>query len=134
MLFHQRIDSIFTPRESSIPGFEENQVRRMMRFEDGLVLVALDGEKVVGYTLAEIKKPPIAFTREKHVNIIDAAVTASYRRKGVGKALFLTVFSWAKEKGITRMELSTAAKNMVANSFWQKQGFEIYMHTLTRKI
>jgi hypothetical protein len=55
MLFHQKIDSWFTPRDGSMPGFEENQVRRLMKSEDGLALVVLDRDKVIGYSLSEIR-------------------------------------------------------------------------------
>jgi ribosomal protein S18 acetylase RimI-like enzyme len=134
MLFHQNIDPIFTPREGSIPGFEENQVRRLMKSEDGLVLVALDGIKVVGYSLSEIRGPSPGFKREKYGYIHDTAVTAAYRRKGTGEKMVSEIMKWFKSKKVDRVELQTAAQNLVANSFWQKQGFTVYMHTLYKKI
>ena len=47
MIFHQNLDHIFTPQEGAILGFEENQLRKLMQSEDGLVLIALDGSNVV---------------------------------------------------------------------------------------
>ena len=53
MRFHQDIDPIFTPRDDAVLGFEECQLRRLMKSEDGLVPVALDGGRVVGSSSSE---------------------------------------------------------------------------------
>ncbi len=134
MIFHQNIDHIFTPREGSTLGFEENQVRRLMKSADGLVLVALDSLKVVGYSLSEIHPASPGFHREKYGYIHDIAVTASHRRKGIGKIMVTEIMQWFQANNIHRIELNAAAHNVVANSFWQTQGFEIYMHTLYKEI
>jgi ribosomal protein S18 acetylase RimI-like enzyme len=134
MMFHQSIDHIFTPHEGSILGFEENQVRRLMKSADGLVLVALDGPKVVGYSLSEIRAASPGFHREKYGYIHDTAVTASHRRNGIGEKILTEIMKWFQSNNIQRVELGIAAKNQVAYSFWQKQGFEVYMHTLYKEI
>jgi ribosomal protein S18 acetylase RimI-like enzyme len=89
MMFHQNLDHIFTPREGATLGFEENQVRRLMKSEEGLVLVAVDNGKVVGYSLAEIRMPNPGFHREKYGYIDDTAVTASHRRRGIGRIMLV---------------------------------------------
>jgi len=134
MFFHQDIDPWFTPRENSIPGFEENQVRRFMNSDKGQVLVALDGEKVVGFSLSEIQGPSAPMKREKWGYIDTVAVTAYYRRKGMGQRMLVEILAWFRSKGVERVELQTTAQNAVANSFWQKHGFKIYMHRLYRDI
>jgi ribosomal protein S18 acetylase RimI-like enzyme len=134
MLFHQDIDLIFTPREGSIPGFEENQVRRLMKSEDGLVLVALDNENVIGFSLSEIRGPSLGFMRERHGYIDTVAITTACRHRGIGGKMYREIVKWFQSKGIKRVELGTTAQNKVANSFWQKQGFKVYMHTLYREI
>ena len=134
MLFHQKYDPWFTPRENSIPGFEENQVRRLMKSEDGLTLVAIDRGKVVGYSLSEIRGPSAAFGRDKWGYVHDMAVTGKYRRRGVGEKMLAEVINWFRSRQVNRIELQTASQNPIANSFWQKQGFKVYMHTLYREI
>lgn len=42
ILFNQSTEPVFTPRIKKVSDFEENLVRRLMKSEDGLVLVALD--------------------------------------------------------------------------------------------
>jgi ribosomal protein S18 acetylase RimI-like enzyme len=133
MEFHQQVEPIFIPREGAIPGFEENQVRRLMKSEEGQVLVALDGTKVVGYSLSEIRAASPGFKRGKYGYIHDTAVTASHRRKGIGKMMVAEIMRWFQANNIHRIELNAAAHNVVANSFWQTQGFKIYMHTLYKE-
>jgi ribosomal protein S18 acetylase RimI-like enzyme len=134
MIFHQNADHIFTPRPGSTLGFEENQLRRLMKSQDGLVLVALDNGKVVGYSLTEIKYATPGFRHEKIGFVHDTAVTAGYRRQGVGQKMLGEIVVWLKERQIQHLELQTSSRNNVANSFWQKQGFQIYMHTLYKEI
>ena len=134
MLVHQQADPIFTPREGAIPGFVDHHLRRFMKSEDGLVLVALDGNEVVGYSLAEIVAASPSFKREKYGEIDQLAVTASYRRKGIGKMMYTRIIKWFQSKNIDRVELQTTTKNPLANSFWQKHGFEIYQNNQFKKI
>jgi hypothetical protein len=51
MQFSQDIDPIFKPRDGAVPFFEEEYLRPVTKSKNSLVLVALDGEKVVGYSL-----------------------------------------------------------------------------------
>ena len=134
MLFHQKIDPWFTPREGSIPGFEENQVRRLMRSEDGLALVSIDQDKVIGYSLSEITGRSAAFGRDKWGYIHDMVITSKYRRTGVGEKMLIEIIKWFHLKNVDRIELQAASKNLIANSFWQKHGFKIYAHTFYREI
>ena len=132
--FHQDIDLIFTPHDNALAGFEEEQVRRLMKSEDGLVLLALDGEKVVGYSLSEIKDPPRGLKRDKYGYIHDVAVTANHRRSGIGDKMFNEIIKWFHSKNIDRVELEITTKNRVARSFWEKHGFIDYVWKLYRQI
>jgi len=131
--FHQDIDPIFTPRDGAVLGFEEYQVRRLMKSEDGLVLVALDRGRVVGYSLSEIQGSK-GLKLEKFGYVHDVAVTASYRRRGIGEKMLGEVMKWFQSKSIDRVELEVTAKNQVAYSFWKKHGFTDYKHMLYRQI
>ena len=64
MIFHQNADHIFTQREGSTLSFEENQLRRLMKSPNGLVLVAVDNGKVVGYSLSEVRESTPGFRHE----------------------------------------------------------------------
>ena len=133
MEFNQKVDPIFTPKSSGVSDFL-NQVARFMKSENGLALVAIDGTKVVGFSLSGIRKPSPVYERGEYGILDTMAVTASYRRMGIGEKMVTEIMKWFKSKGINRVELETAAQNLVANSFWQKNGFTIYRHRLYREI
>jgi len=134
ILFHQDIDPIYTSLDGAIPGFIENHLRRFMESEDGLVLVSVDGKKVVGYSLSEIHRISPGLKRDKYGYIDDMAVTLNYRRKGIGEMMVAIITKWFRANDIKRVELGTTAKNKVANSFWQKQGFTVYRYTLYKNV
>ena len=134
ILFHQDIDPIWTPLEGSIPGFIENHLRRFMKSEDGLVLVSGDKGKVVGYSLSEIHRISPGLKREKYGYIDEMAVTANYQRRGIGEKMLADIMRWFQSNDIKRVELGTTTQNLVGNSFWQKQGFMIYMNTLYKNV
>jgi ribosomal protein S18 acetylase RimI-like enzyme len=133
MDFHAAVDPVFTPRDGTSAGFEEKMVRRLMQSEDGLVLVALDGERAVGYSLSEIRDTR-GLRLEKFGAVDHLAVTADYRRKGVGDKLFVEILKWFRSRGIDRVELDVAANNRVGYSFWRKHGFTDFRHRLYRQI
>ena len=134
ILFHQDIDPIWTPLEGSIPGFIENHLRRFMKSEDGLVLVVGDKGKVIGYSLSEIRRISPGLKREKYGYIDEMAVTANYQRRGIGEKMLAEIMRWFQSNDIKRVELGTTTQNLVGNSFWQKQGFTIYMNTLYKNV
>jgi ribosomal protein S18 acetylase RimI-like enzyme len=132
--FHADIDPIWTPIDDPIPGMVENHLRRFMDSDAGLVLVALDKKRVVGYSLSEIKGIPSGAKREKYGYIDTMAVTATYRRKGVGEKMYGEIIKWFRSNNIKRVELQTASQSVIGNSFWKKQGFMIFQHNLYKEI
>ncbi len=134
MRFHQEIDPIFAPRDGAVTGFEENEVRRLIRSENGLVLVALDEGRVVGYALSEVRGPKEGYKLEKHGAIDNVAVMASYRRRGVGDKLVREILTWFQSRDVDRVELEVLAQNQVGYSFWRRHGFTDYRHRLFRRI
>jgi GNAT superfamily N-acetyltransferase len=88
MCFSQNIEPIHEPKDDAIPIYINEYLRPSMEAEDRLVLVALDGERVVGYSYSFIVKPSNLVKREKYGIIHDMFITAQYRRVGIGKILF----------------------------------------------
>lgn len=132
--FHQDIDPIFTLSDGAMHGFEEEMVRRLMKSEDGLVLVALDGGRVVGYSLSEIQGPSKGLQRQSYGYVHHVAVTADYRRKGTGEKILGEIMKWFHSRNVDRIELDITTQNQVARSFWEKHGFTDYMRKLYRRI
>jgi ribosomal protein S18 acetylase RimI-like enzyme len=133
MHFHQDIDPIFEPQEGSVPGFED-EIRRQMISEDGLVLVAIDHGKPVGFSLSEIRDRAKVYKAGRYGVIDTMAVTAHYRHGGISEKMVGETLSWFQSKGIERVELEVLVANQVGYSFWKKQGFTAYRHRLFRQI
>jgi ribosomal protein S18 acetylase RimI-like enzyme len=132
--FHVDIEPIWTPGEGAEDGQREEQTKPLMASDKGLVLVALDGDEVIGYSISEIKDPPPGPIRPVYGYIHHVAVTEKYRRSGVGEKMFNEILKWFKSKGMDRIELDITSKNYVSSSFWTKMGFEEYTRTLYLEI
>ena len=132
--FHQDIDPIFTLLDNAPSGFEKEMVRRLMKSPDGLVLVALDKEQAVGYSLAEIQGPSKGLKRDHYGYVHHIAVTAKYRRQSIAEKMLGEIMKWFRSKNVERFELDITTKNQTAYSFWEKHGFTDYMRKLYRSI
>ena len=133
MEYHQRIDPYYDTVEDGHLMFGQYIIERISR-DDSLVLVAMEGEYLLGYCLSYIHQRPPVFS-EKSVGIVsDLAVRKAHRNEGTGGALIESSLGWFRERGVTRVELRTSALNAPSIEFYQKQGFRIYDHMMTREI
>ena len=133
MTFHEPFDSLFTMSESAVESMASH-LERVISAEDYLVLIAQEGDSIVGYTIAQIASHPPVFVKPRHGLISDMAVAQASRRLGHGESMLERSIAWFHEHGVDRVELRVAAKNSVANSFWEKHGFNDYMHELYKQI
>jgi RimJ/RimL family protein N-acetyltransferase len=111
------------------PEQQRNQIEAMMNEENSTILVAEADEKLVGYLVARGGRA----RRNKHTVYIVIGVLASYRGKGIGTMLFAELESWARAKGVHRLELTVVVDNQRAVSLYRKMGFEqegIKQHSL----
>lgn len=129
MDFHKEIDPFYTRREDAHKNFE-SLVRSFVESEDSQVLVALDGVVVVAYSIGQIEKYPPVFHLKEHGFILDMAVKASHRRRGIGELLLTKMFDWFDSKSLDRIELQFVHGNKIGSSFWRKHGFRDGRHIL----
>jgi len=133
MDFHGALDNLFTRSPKGHETFSEFVSARISA-EDSCVLVAEDAGELVGYCIAAIAQRPAVFIDLDYGAIYDLAVTAKRRRGGLGRDLFEKTSEWFAGKGIKRLELSVAAGNETARSFWRRMGFEVSMERMSRGI
>lgn len=82
-------------------------------------LVAVYEGKVIGWCdISPLDRPVFA-----HIGSLGIGVLASYRGKGIGKALIEEALKKAKLKGLTRIELTVRENNKLAISLYEKFGF-----------
>jgi ribosomal protein S18 acetylase RimI-like enzyme len=129
MDFHTEIDSR-NPRSKNGHLNWEKYLRELMKSENNLILVALERNTVVGFSISQISTYPPVFINKTYGFISDIAVKSGYRRKGIGEKMLAEIFNWFESHGIDRIELSVAAGNETGYSFWKKHGFKDFSHKL----
>ena len=131
--YHSQFDSRFQRREDAEQNFAKF-LRELLDSDNDLVLVALYQGKPVGYSITRIKYYPPVFKTEKFGYLLDMAVSASHRRKGIGSMMMQQIETWLNSKGITRIELHVASANPIGNNFWRKSGFSEIMKKMSKEI
>ena len=123
--YHAQFDPYFARALDANPGFLKFLQESLDHI--GLFVAEID-QYLVGFVLAEIARRPPCFAQRDYGMIDDLAVTAAWRRKGIGQKLLARATTWFTEKGIHRIEARFLRENELASNFWRKAGFEIYMH------
>ncbi len=117
--YHEQFDDIFEIApggEKHYRAFAEVHIER----DDGLLLVVVEGDEVIGYCMGQMKvMPPIARQRDIGM-IVDMTITASKRSEGLGRMLAQRVEGEFSKRGAERMELRAATGNRLSNHFWEK--------------
>jgi len=129
MDFHKDIDPRFPMRKDAHLEWEKH-LRELMKSEDTQVLVVLDKNQAVGYSVSQINKYAPLWECETYGMIDTLAVKSNYRRKGIGEQMLVKIMEWFKMYNVDRVELSVAARNQVGYHFWRKHGFRDYIHRL----
>ena len=90
-----------------------------MKARGAIQLVALEGERVVGWVdIAPFELPTYA-----HRGKLGMGVLPEHRGQGLGKRLFQACLDAAWAKGLTRIELEVRADNLRAKRLYERFGF-----------
>jgi len=113
---------LFSQREAEKRPVEfyQKTIGQMESDNLGNIIVALDGDKVVGSIwLGEY----LVSKRSKQTNF-GLGVFKEYHKQGVAQQLFDQAEQWIKEKGFARVEITVFSENIPAYNFYMKNGFE----------
>lgn len=81
--------------------------------------VALDGEKVIGWCdVGSLNRPVF-----EHAGVLGMGIINGYRGKGIGRRLLNTTLQAAKERGLSRVELTVREQNTIAIQLYESVGF-----------
>ena len=108
-------------QESDVEAAYSFLLQRLTNNES-VVFVARLAEQCVGFTQLYPLFSSVSMQRVWLLN--DLFVCHENRNQGVGQALLTTAAEFAKELGALRLELATAHDNEVAQSFYQKLGWQ----------
>jgi ribosomal protein S18 acetylase RimI-like enzyme len=96
------------------PGDSEDEVRVFLARNEGLSLVAHDGDALVAAALCGHDG--------RRGYIYHLAVAATHRRRGLGRAMAVRCLDSLAAAGIRRGQVSVFATNALAHAFWEKVG------------
>lgn len=89
------------------------------------VVLASDGDKVIGYCWTELTGGEEAATGERKGRIFMIGADPDYRGRGVGKRVLLAGLAHLKSKGIRVVELTVDSENKAACALYRSVGFEV---------
>lgn len=96
---------------------------------DNLVLLAHDGNEVVGHLVGRLRSPtdvhPIRVAELESVHVYSA-----HRSRGIGEQLVTAFLAWADERGAQRAMVTAYAANDGARRFYDRHGFAVRTVTL----
>jgi len=99
---------------------ERRYLKAVRRHADAAVLVALDGDRIIGrLSLARDPHPASA-----HVADLGMMVAASHRRRGIGRKLLDAAVAWARDVNVEKLELHVFPWNEPAIRLYEDFGFE----------
>lgn len=129
-LHRQRLPYIF--RRPVGPVREWDYFAGLLADEDvGIFLAELAGELVgfIHVLVAQAREFPI-FVPRRFAIVDNLVVTESFRHLGIGSLLMEEAENWAREHGLTAIELTVYEFNQGAIALYEKMGYE----TLSRKM
>ena len=100
---------------SSLPDL--TNIPELYQKNNGNFWIALDNEKVIGTIALRNYGKGRGYLKRMYLN-------DRYRGKGIAQKLLNTLIDFARDKNYTTIFLGTEEKNIVANKFYQKEGFE----------
>jgi len=131
MRHHRALDAQFT----IAPDAEAKYVRHaqeMIRTANARVLVADTGpdSALIAYIMGEIQnRPPLAM-HGVYGFVSDVYVSAEWRGKGVGRALYADLRRWFVARKAAAVELYVAETNPAALLFWSEMGLSPFLKLL----
>ncbi len=111
---HSAIDRPFT-----VPQ-ERSYLQSLSSRETTHVAVAASGN-IVGYQSLDLWSPMIHSMR--HVGQLGTFLLPEWRRRGVGRALFLSTREFARQAGYEKFVIQVRASNLDAQAFYRNLGF-----------
>jgi Acetyltransferases len=96
----------------------------LLKDENARIILAIEGEQTVGYSIFEIKATPNRsnLVYRKMLYVDDICVDKNYRGRGIGEKLFKYIKEYGKAVGAHSLELSVWEFNKGAISFYDKMG------------
>ncbi|WP_017580448.1 GNAT family N-acetyltransferase [Nocardiopsis valliformis] len=96
---------------------------RLLSSPDGLVLLALTGQRPVGHLVGRLNGPDPLRPSVRGAELESMRVAPQVRGSGVGSELMRRFLAWAAEHDVNETRVRAFATNTGAQRFYQRWGF-----------
>lgn len=96
----------------------------------GRMVVAMDGDKVVGFTCGSIKLAPEYLGGARVGHWTHLYVAEAYRRGGISRAMSDLLHAWFLEKGVENVETQVVRDHPSSLHFTQSFGYKVEWYNL----
>jgi GNAT superfamily N-acetyltransferase len=125
----------FTPLVKGANKVFQDDITKKIRSKNVIVLVAVEDDKVVGYTYTFIKEGDTLYKSDVNLaEISDIYVKEGYRGRGISSQLMEETMKWLKKKGVKYVEVFAVAPNKTAGNIYKKWGFKELGTLFKRKV
>jgi RimJ/RimL family protein N-acetyltransferase len=100
---------------------QRERFQRLFTRKNQVIFVAEHDGRLVGY----LEAMGGMFKRNRHCAHIVIGILQAFTGQGIGTQLFVEVERWARQMGITRLELTVMTHNQAGVALYKKSGFEI---------
>ncbi|HEX6109769.1 MAG TPA: GNAT family N-acetyltransferase [Ktedonobacteraceae bacterium] len=131
---YQALPEFFRPVEG--PARSQEFFAEILANEDVALFVVEHEGALVGVircNVMNIPEVPVVVPR-RFVLIQDIVVDESFRQQGIGQALIERVHRWAREKGVTEIELGVWEFNAAARSLYEKLGYRTTRRVMRKQL
>ena len=124
----------FTTMVRNAESLWRKWILKWIRSPDGLVLMAEDGGKPVGYSFNYVKKSNPVYRVNKLGCMSELYIVPGYRKKGISSRFKNEAFKWFRKKGLKHVCIGAHGSNKRALGIYRKWGFFDFSVDLRKKI
>ena len=124
----------FLPARPRTPADYASFISTQLEDPNKTVLVADNDGDVVGYAFAAVEGYDYMALRGPAGVLHDLIVAPEYRGRGVGRLLLGAALEFCRSRGVPRVVLSTADRNVAAQRLFASMGFRRTMIEMTRDL
>ncbi|SRR5712691_1310768 len=118
------------------PALPQEFFTEILANEDAAVFVAEQQDTMIGMIHCCMRTTPslLVVVPRRFVYIEDLVVSEHFRSQGVGQILVERVHHWAREKGVTEVELGVWEFNTPARTFYEKLGYQTTRRVMRKQL
>jgi RimJ/RimL family protein N-acetyltransferase len=100
---------------------ERERLQSLLTTDNSMVFLAEDEKEAIGFLWANGG----TYRRNHHNVHIVIGIRAAFTKQGIGTRLFQACETWARERGLHRLELTVMTNNSLGLALYEKMGFQI---------